>query len=49
MKGKKNKHGDYVITELFIEDTRAGIKKGATKEKEVDSSSDDGYGDEDDE
>ena len=31
MKGKKNKNGDYVVTDLFIEDTRAGVKKGDTK------------------
>ena len=31
MKGKKNKNGDYVVTNLFIEDTRSGIKKGDKK------------------
>ena len=28
MKGKKNKNGDYVVTDLFIEDNRVGVKKG---------------------
>ena len=49
MKGKKNKNGDYVVTDLFIEDTREGVKKGDSKKQEADSSSDEGYGDEDDE
>ena len=31
MKGKKNKNGDYVVTTLFIEDTRKGIKKSDKK------------------
>jgi len=31
MKGKKNKNGDYVVTTLFIEDTRTGIKKSDKK------------------
>lgn len=47
MKGKKNKNGDYVVTQLFIEDTRQGIRKQAEKQEESDSS-DEGYGDEDD-
>ena len=47
MKGKKNKNGDYVLTNLFIEDNRVGVKK-VKKEAEEDSSSDEGYGDEDD-
>jgi len=29
MKGKKNKNGDYVVTNVFIEDTRSGIKQNA--------------------
>ena len=51
MKGKKNKNGDYVVTSLFIEDTRTGVKKsdGDNKDNEDDSDSDEGYGDEDDE
>ena len=49
MKGKKNKNGDYVVTDLFIEDNRVGVKKDGTKVEEVESSSDEGYGDEDDE
>ena len=31
MKGKKNKNGDYVVTDLFIEDTRVGVKKSDAK------------------
>lgn len=27
MKGKKNKNGDYILSNLFIEDTRIGVKK----------------------
>ena len=48
MPGKKNKNGDFVVTTLDIADTRIGVKKDK-KDKVVDeSSSDEGYGDEDD-
>ena len=47
MPGKKNKNGDYVVTTLDIADTRIGVKK-EKKEVADESSSDEGYGDEDD-
>ena len=31
MKGKKNKNGDYVVTNVFVEDIRTGIKKNDKK------------------
>ena len=48
MPGKKNKNGDYVVTSLDIVDTRTGVKKEKKDKVEEESSSDEGYGDEDD-
>lgn len=49
-KGVKNAQGDYVVTSIDIPDHRSGMKKKNEngENEESDSSSDEGYGDEDD-
>jgi len=47
-KGTKNKGGDYIVTKLDIPDFRDGVKERQDEEGEDDSSSDEGYGDEED-
>ena len=46
-KGHKNTRGDYVVTTIDIPDMRTGLSKGGeNKNADSDSSSDEGYGDE---
>jgi hypothetical protein len=49
-KGKKNSNGDYIVQTFEIEDLRDGLRasKKANQSSDDESSSDDGYGDEDD-
>ena len=48
-KGKKNAQGDYIVDKFEIEDLRDGLRKNKKAESDDDeSSSDEGYGDEDD-
>lgn len=49
-KGFKNDRGDYVVTTIDIHDLRTGVndKKEKNIENDDESSSDEGYGDEDD-